>query len=48
LFMTLAEGLGFLYAVDTAEDLLLPAATLRPLRNVEEAATTTGGEEVVP
>jgi uncharacterized protein YlxW (UPF0749 family) len=48
LFMTLAEGLGFLYAVDNAEDLLLPAATLRPLRNVEEAATTTGGEEVVP
>jgi len=47
-FLTLANGLDFLYEVDNVDDVRLPAATLRPLRDVDEVGTTTGGQDVAP
>lgn len=47
-FLVLAEGLGFLYEVDNVDDVRLPAATLRPLRDVDDAGAGPGGEEVAP
>lgn len=47
-FLALAQGLGFLYEVDNVDDVRLPAATLRTLRDVDEAGTAPGGEEIAP
>ena len=47
-FLVLVQGLGFRYEVDNVDDVRLPAATLRPLRDADEAGTATGGEEIAP
>jgi uncharacterized protein YlxW (UPF0749 family) len=47
-FLTLANGLGFLYEVDNVDDVRLPAASLRSLRFAVEVGTAPGGEETAP
>jgi uncharacterized protein YlxW (UPF0749 family) len=47
-FLALANGLGFQYEIDNVDDVRLPAATLRPLRDAVEVDAGPGGEEVAP
>lgn len=47
-FLALANGYDFLYEVDNVDDVRLPAAPWRPLRDAVEASTGPGGEETAP
>jgi uncharacterized protein YlxW (UPF0749 family) len=47
-FSALANGYDFRYEVDNVDDVRLPAAPWRPLRDAVEASTGPGGEETAP
>ena len=47
-FLALANALDFRYEVDNVDDVRLPAAPLRTLRDAVEPSTSPGGEETAP